>query len=422
MAKLKSGTRIYGTATIDTSVVVGSGVTINASGIIASAGIITATTFVGALTGTATSTTNIPNLTGAITSVNTTTSLGSFTSAQLATALTDETGSGANVFATSPTLVTPVLGAATATSIVVSSGSTFTNGPILVGTATSTGTASQPLQVTGGAYVSGSVGIGTTNPVSKLHVIGDGRFTGVVTATSFSGSGANLTGLVPNTVTISSASTPQFIGFVTTSSGVTSSILASSTLTFIPSSGNLGIGTTNPTSKLHVVGDGRFTGVVTATSFSGSGANLTGISAGLSVSDDTLTNATRYILFDDATSGTISAINVSSTQLIFNPSTGTLSATVFTSLSDANKKTNIRPIENAIEITKKLEGVRFDWIDSGAPSIGVIAQEVEKVLPELVVESDGTKSVSYGNIVGVLIEAIKEQQVRIEELERKSNA
>ena len=70
------------------------------------AGIITATSF----SGTATSTTNIPNLTGAITSVNTATSLGSFTSLQLATALTDETGSGANVFANTPTLVTPILG------------------------------------------------------------------------------------------------------------------------------------------------------------------------------------------------------------------------------------------------------------------------------------------------------------------------
>jgi len=91
----------------------------NASNINAS-GIITATSFVGALTGAATTTTNIPNLTGAITSVNTTTSLGSFSSANLATALTDETGSGANVFATSPTLVTPVLGIATATSLNVS--------------------------------------------------------------------------------------------------------------------------------------------------------------------------------------------------------------------------------------------------------------------------------------------------------------
>ena len=104
-----------------TTLTVGTGVTI-------SGGIVTATTFVGTLTGTATTTTNVPNLTGAITSNNTTTSLGSFTSAQLATALSDETGSGANVFATSPTLVNPILGSATATSIIVGSGVTITSG------------------------------------------------------------------------------------------------------------------------------------------------------------------------------------------------------------------------------------------------------------------------------------------------------
>ena len=156
----------------------------------------------------------------------------------------------------------------------------------------------------------------------------------------------------------------------------------------------------------------------------GTGISWTTFSGGstITVSDDTSTNATRYPIFEDVTSGTSSSINVSSTKLTFNPSTGTLSATQITSLSDINKKKNIRPIENAIEITKKLEGVRFDWKDTDAPSLGVIAQEVEKVLPELVVENDGVKSVSYGNIVGVLIEAIKEQQVRIEELERKLNA
>jgi hypothetical protein len=69
---------------------------------------------------TASNVTTNANLTGAITSVGNAASLGSFTSAQLATALTDETGTGANVFATSPTLVTPVLGAATATTLAVS--------------------------------------------------------------------------------------------------------------------------------------------------------------------------------------------------------------------------------------------------------------------------------------------------------------
>ena len=73
-------------------------------------GVITATSFTGNLTGTASNVTTNANLTGHVTSVGNAAVLGSFTSAQLATALTDETGTGANVFATSPTLVTPALG------------------------------------------------------------------------------------------------------------------------------------------------------------------------------------------------------------------------------------------------------------------------------------------------------------------------
>ena len=149
---------------------------------------------------------------------------------------------------------------------------------------------------------------------------------------------------------------------------------------------NVGIGTTNPTQTLHVQGNVRITGglydsnnnVGTAGSvLSSTGSGLSWIATGgsVTVSDDTTTNATRYPIFEDVTSGSSTSINVSSTKLTFNPSTGTLSATQFTSLSDANKKKNIRPIENAIDITKKLEGVRFDWIDSDTPSIGVIAQE-----------------------------------------------
>jgi hypothetical protein len=156
---------------------------------------------------------------------------------------------------------------------------------------------------------------------------------------------------------------------------------------------------------------------------SSTGTGIQWITPGFSITDDTLTDSTYYPVFVDSTSGTPTQTSVSSTNLNFNPFTGNFSATQFTSLSDATKKTNIRPIENSIELTKQLEGVRFDWINNNKPSLGLIAQEVEKVLPELVeTSSDGTKSVSYGNIVGVLIEAIKEQQVRIEELENKLNA
>ena len=78
-----------------------------------------------------------------------------------------------------------------------------------------------------------------------------------------------------------------------------------------------------------------------------------------------------------------------------------------TAYSDERLKENIKTIPNALETVKKLRGVSFDRKDFAGKGIGVIAQEIEKVLPEVVVEGE-YKSVSYGNIVGLLIEAIKE--------------
>ncbi len=72
-----------------------------------------------------------------------------------------------------------------------------TTGNLLLGSETSTGTASQRLQVTGGAYVSDNLGVGATNPTAKLTVSGNALIVGVVTANSFSGSGASLTN-IPN--------------------------------------------------------------------------------------------------------------------------------------------------------------------------------------------------------------------------------
>ena len=65
-----------------------------------------------------------------------------------------------------------------------------------------------------------------------------------------------------------------------------------------------------------------------------------------------------------------------------------------------------------------MRGVNFDWVDTGKASTGVIAQEMEEVLPQVVsTGEDGTKHVAYGNIIGTLIEAIKEQQSQIEALQ-----
>lgn len=146
----------------------------------------------------------------------------------------------------------------------------------------------------------------------------------------------------------------------------------------------------------------------------GSTTSWATISAGLSVSDDTTTNADYYPAILTATSGTATSTKVSSTKLYFNPSTGQLNATNFNSLSDARYKTNITPITGAGKKIAAINGVSFRWLENSKPSLGVIAQEVEQVLPELVATgSDGFKSVNYSGIIGVLIEAVKELQAEV---------
>jgi predicted nucleic acid-binding Zn-ribbon protein len=105
---------------------------------------------------------------------------------------------------------------------------------------------------------SGNLGIGTTTPSEKLWVNGNGYFTGILTAKEFYGDGSKLSNITSGlAITSSSASTPQFIGFLTTTSGITTSILSSSTLTYIPSSGNLGVGASAPAFKVDIAGDAR---------------------------------------------------------------------------------------------------------------------------------------------------------------------
>ena len=69
----------------------------------------------------------------------------------------------------------------------------------------------------------------------------------------------------------------------------------------------------------------------------------------------------------------------------------------------------------------EMRGVSFERTDSGKQSSGVIAQELEKVAPELVIDDGSYKGVAYGNVVGYLIEAIKDQQKQIDELKAMCN-
>jgi hypothetical protein len=79
----------------------------------------------------------------------------------------------------------------------------------------------------------------------------------------------------------------------------------------------------------------------------------------------------------------------------------------------------VQTISGALQKVIGMRGVYFNKIGTNIKNVGVIAQEIEAIVPELVVESDGMKSVAYGNIVAVLIEAIKEQNKRIEDLEKR---
>ena len=147
--------------------------------------------------------------------------------------------------------------------------------------------------------------------------------------------------------------------------------------------------------------------------------STTSITTGTTITNETASSSTYYPMLSTATTGTISAANTSSTKLYFSPSSGALSATSFNAVSDENEKTNIELINNALEITENLNGVTYNWVDSGLPSAGLIAQDVEKWLPQLVATQDGRKSLNYNGIIGVLVEAVKDLSVRVKELESK---
>ena len=113
------------------------------------------------------------------------------------------------------------------------------------------------------------------------------------------------------------------------------------------------------------------------------------------------------------TTGTISAGTGSSSIGGVTLSNGYVTATDVTATSDFRLKSDISTISNALETVKGLRGVYFTRLGETKRNVGVIAQEVEEVLPE-VVHGDDMKSVSYGNIVGLLIEAVKELSEKME--------
>ena len=94
---------------------------------------------------------------------------------------------------------------------------------------------------------------------------------------------------------------------------------------------------------------------------------------------------------------------------------GVVTAVDYNSTSDIKLKKNIETIEESLKVVTQLRGVTFNWKKDSSPSMGIIAQELEKVLPTLVHGND-TKVVNYNGIIGVLIEAIKELKLEVDNL------
>jgi hypothetical protein len=287
------------------------------------------------------------NLTGAITSVGNTTSLGSFSSANLAAALTDETGSGALVFASSPTLVTPNLGAASATSLAASGTVTGSN---LSGTNTGdqttitgnagTATTLQTARNINGVSFNGSADITVTAAAGTLT---GATLASGVTASSLTSLGT-IASLTATTADINGGTIDgTAIGGGTAAAGAFTTLGSSSTTTLN--------GTTIPASSTLLVSGGALgtpssgtltscTGLPISTGVSGLGTDVaTALAVNVGSSGAVVTNGGAL---GTPSSGTVTnltgtaSININGTVGATTPSTGaftTLSSTGATSLA-----------------------------------------------------------------------------------------
>ncbi len=186
------------------------------------------------------------------------------------------------------------------------------------------------------------------------------------------------------------------------------------------SNGMVGIGTAIPQVALHVVGAVTATGVVTGGSFTTAG-NIATTAGELRTSSIvySTSNPNNTITINEgpnAITAFVGRVTVGSTV----PSSGEGSVTAtngFWSPSDARLKENVSQITGALEKTLQINGVNYKLKSKPGMKIGFIAQDIEKVLPEVVAtDSEGMKSVDYAVVTAVLVEAIKEQQKMIDAL------
>lgn len=135
-----------------------------------------------------------------------------------------------------------------------------------------------------------------------------------------------------------------------------------------------------------------------------------------------LTGDTFGVHTGNVSSVTIATSNLISSSIVCNTAvfTGQVSAQDFNSTSDVALKQNISTILNASDVVSKLRGVSFEWKGTDQQGYGVVAQELEDVVPSLVsINRDGSKSVRYNGLIGFLVESNKQLQERIDVLTKR---
>ncbi|MHB8842731.1 MAG: tail fiber domain-containing protein, partial [Candidatus Aquicultor sp.] len=262
------------------------------------------------------------------------------------------------------------------------------SGDFVIVNGATNGTFAERLRVMAG----GNVGIGTTAPGAKLDIRGTSVVSGSADVWQMSS-------------TVPGATSWQF-GYRDYNNFEIRNVSNGIPVMTMQYAGNIGIGTTAPAGRL------------TVTTHTGSVAdeNILELREGA--------NPTYgwYWTLDDLVDGDLKLWrkNPGAAEVInFARGTGdvifagSVTATAFIYSSDRNLKQNIATIQSPLEKIMQLRGVTFNWKKDNTPSIGLIAQEVEQVFPELVTGQEGSKAVQYGNLVAPLIEAVKAQQTEI---------